>query len=100
AASSLPAAALHDALPISGEARGDEADPPMQAVLLGRPDELMELRGVIDAAEERVVEAAGDDHAAAPAAKPSQAHRFRVPGTDHEIGRAHVRTPVTRSSRM
>ena len=70
-------------LAVTGEARGDEADPPMQAVLLGRPDELMELRGVIDPAEERVVEAAGDDHAAAPAAKPSQAHRFRVPRTDH-----------------
>src|SRR5258706_15199697 len=54
----------------------------MESVLLRRADQLVELRRVVRSAEQRVVEAARDEHAAAPAAKPAEPKRLGVPGTD------------------
>src|SRR5712692_6523105 len=75
------------ALAVAGEPRGDQTDPAMEPVLLGGFDELVEVRGVVNAAEQRVVEAARDQHAAAPGAKPAEAHRLGEPRADDAGGR-------------
>src|SRR5207245_7519855 len=75
---------------LAGQPRGREADPAMQPVLLRGFDELVEVGGVVDAPKQRVVEAAGDEHAAAPGAKPAEAHGLGVPGAD-DAGRREPR---------
>src|SRR6266849_2766265 len=75
------------ALAVAGEPRGDQADAAMEPVLLGGFDELVEVRGVVNAAEQRVVEAARDQHAAAPGATPADAHRLDEPRDDDAGGR-------------
>jgi len=70
-------------LAITGQAGGHEPEPAMEPLPLGWLDELVEVGRVVQPAEERVVESAGDEHAAAPAAEPAHAHRLHVPGTHH-----------------
>ena len=68
---------------VSGQARRHETDPAMQPVFLGRLDELVEIGRVVDTTEQRVVQAARHQHAAAPAPEPTEPHRLGVPGSDH-----------------
>src|SRR5260221_7667498 len=72
-------------LAIARETGGHEADAPMQAVFLCRLDQLVELGGVIGAAEERVVEPARHQHAATPTSEPAEPHRLGIPRT-HDPG--------------
>src|SRR5207245_6813506 len=69
--------------PLAGQPRRHEADPAMEPIVLRRFDELVEVGGVVDAAEQCVVQAAGDQHAATPRPKPAEAHRLGEPRPDN-----------------
>ena len=70
-------------LAVAGQARRHEADPAMEPIVLRRFDELVEVGGVVAAAEQCVVQAAGDQHAATPRPKPAEAHRLGEPRPDN-----------------